>query len=398
MLSKNLLMTVLKNNLAIYIHWPFCKSKCPYCDFNSHVEKNIEHDKWLSAYLNEIEYFAEKLGKRNVGSIFFGGGTPSLMRPEVVQKILEKINNSFSVADNVEITLEANPTSIETEKLKSFKQAGVNRVSIGVQALNEKDLKFLGREHSPLEAKKALETAANIFENFSFDLIYCRPEQTIEAWKSELNEALKIADKHISLYQLTIEKGTEFYSKFNKKEFVMPEEKLSAEFFEETQNILKKRGLPSYEISNHAKAGFESKHNISYWEYDEYLGIGPGAHGRINLDGKRTATMMLYLPDNWLKAVSEKKHGLQNADALNDETILEEIVMMGLRLTKGLSFDKFKLVSGKDFFAVFNKEKIKFLENENLIEIKNSRLAATKKGALLLNSLTEKILSYKITE
>ena len=388
-------MTASQNKLAVYIHWPFCKSKCPYCDFNSHVEGKIDHDKWLNAYLTEIEFFKNKIGKRNVTSIFFGGGTPSLMQPNVVEKILNKISLEFNVGEKTEITLEANPTSIEMGKMRDFKKAGVNRVSIGVQALNEKDLKFLGRQHSPNEAKEALKTAAGIFNNFSFDLIYARPEQDVATWKKELSEALKIANNHLSLYQLTIEKGTEFYSQFNKKQFVMPSEELAAEFYEQTLETMEKQGLPAYEVSNHAKPGFECQHNISYWEYDEYLGIGPGAHGRVNFDGKRHATMMIHSPDAWLKSVKEKGHGLQNNEAVDDETIIEEILMMGMRLSTGLSFEKFKAASGKTFNEVFDVNKVRKLEDLGLTKLLEDKIIATKQGQMVLNSLTSKLLSYR---
>ena len=295
------------NNIAIYIHWPFCKSKCPYCDFNSHVREKIDEKSWFDAYITEISFFADKIVGKNITSIFFGGGTPSLMNPKLVEKIILELEKIGKFVDNIEITLEANPTSIEAQKFQDFKTAGINRVSIGIQSFNEEGLKFLGRTHSKNEAIEALEIAGNIFSNYSFDLIYARPNQSIKNWENELLSALKLAKNHLSLYQLTIEKGTSFFNDYRDKKFTMPSDVLAASMYELTREITKAHGFVDYEISNYAKQGFESKHNLSYWNYDEYLGIGPGSHSRID----KYAMMMIHNPENLLAKVKTDNNGIQ---------------------------------------------------------------------------------------
>jgi len=275
---------------GVYIHWPFCKSKCPYCDFNSHVSDSVDHNAWAKSYAHEIDHVASMTGQREVTSIFFGGGTPSLMKPQTVEHILNHLCTVWNVSKDIEITLEANPTSIEADKFSDFKAAGINRVSVGVQSLRDSDLKFLGREHSAKEAIGAIKIANDIFERVSFDLIYARPEQTIESWREELTEALEYANGHLSLYQLTIEQGTPFYAMEARGDFRIPEADQAGEFYEVTQEILNAAGLPAYEISNHAAKGQESAHNLTYWRYGDYAGIGPGAHGRLTLDAKKYAT------------------------------------------------------------------------------------------------------------
>lgn len=370
------------NSLAVYIHWPFCKSKCPYCDFNSHVRDSIEQEKWLKAYKKEIEYFAAKLERRTVTSIFFGGGTPSLMPVETAGTIIDLISHKWAVADDVEITLEANPTSIEADKFRSFKSAGINRVSVGVQALNDSALKFLGREHTASEAMKALEVAGNIFDRFSFDLIYARPQQTIKQWKAELEEALKLARGHMSLYQLTIEKGTAFYSDYKTGKFFMPEQELAASMYELTDEIMEKAGLPSYEVSNYAKIGQESRHNLSYWHYREYLGIGAGAHSRLRTEKGRKAVMMIHNPENWLESVEEKNHGIQSEERIEGEGLLAERLMMGLRKNDGVPS---KYITGE------TKKKIPLLEAEGLVIFDKKSLRATKKGRLVLGGIISRL-------
>lgn len=270
-------------SFGIYIHWPFCKSKCPYCDFNSHVSERIEHSRWTAAYLKEIDVWADLTKGRVVDTVFFGGGTPSLMQADTVAEILAHIQKKWQVSNNWEVTLEANPTSFETEKFRDFYAAGVNRVSIGVQSLYEEDLKFLGREHSPDQARFAISEAQKIFSRVSFDLIYARPKQTLDAWRAELNEAIHMASGHMSLYQLTIEQGTPFHTRHARGEFKIPEQDLAADLFDMTQEMMSSAGMPAYEISNHAAEGQESRHNLIYWRYDDYAGIGPGAHGRLSL-------------------------------------------------------------------------------------------------------------------
>jgi putative oxygen-independent coproporphyrinogen III oxidase len=380
----------MQSPLAIYIHWPFCKSKCPYCDFNSHVSNGINHEEWAAAYISEVESFADFIKGKNITSIFFGGGTPTLMPPYIAENIIDTLAKYAQLDSAIEITLEGNPTSIEAQKFREFKNVGVNRVSLGVQSLNEKDLKFLGREHSTGEALKAVEIAADIFDNYSFDLIYARPEQRIKDWEEELCKALRYSRNHLSLYQLTIEKGTKFYGAYKAGEFKMPDDNLSAEFYELTNDIMDSHGLPSYEISNHAAPGFESKHNMTYWNYGDYLGIGAGAHSRITLDGKKTALMMIHSPDGWLKSVQQNKHAIQDKTILTATETLEEMVMMGLRIKTGINRKNFEALIGASF-----EQKLKNIEHllaAKMIEVDGDGIRATKNGMLMVNAITGKLL------
>jgi oxygen-independent coproporphyrinogen-3 oxidase len=376
--------------LAIYIHWPFCKAKCPYCDFNSHVAEQIVSERWKAAYLKEIKYFAERMDKRKVSSIFFGGGTPSLMPVNLVKAIIDTLSEYFIFDENIEITLEMNPTSIEAQKLEGFKAAGVNRVSVGIQSLRAKDLKFLGRQHSAEEALAALKMAREIFPNYSFDLMYARPEQTLDAWREELEEALEYAGPHFSLYQLTIEKGTPFYAAHSRGEFTLPDEDVATEMYELTEKMLKQKGLLAYEVSNYAKPGFECRHNLTYWHYGEYVGIGPGAHGRIGFP--RQATMMIHGPEAWLKSVEEKGHGLQSDVVITPQEIKEEAVMMGLRLASGIDAVRFKTATGLDLWSCLDQQKLKACAAEGLIEYTPDYVRPTEKGRMLLSSLTALLL------
>lgn len=375
--------------LAIYIHWPFCKAKCPYCDFNSHVTDSIDARRWQRAYLREMEYFAERVGRRVVRSIFFGGGTPSLMPVSLVEAILKKIQERFDIAADCEITLEMNPTSVEAEKLAGFKAAGVNRVSMGIQSLRAESLKFLGRQHSAEEALAALGVVRALFDNYSFDLIYARPGQSVQAWQAELAQALEYAGPHFSLYQLTIEKGTPFYAAHQRGEFQLPPEEDAAEMYELTERALAEKGLLAYEVSNYAKPGKECRHNLQYWHYGEYLGIGPGAHGRIG--SLRHATMMLHAPEQWLKAVEAKGQGLQTDQLLSAEDVFEEALMMGLRLVEGIDAACFQAVTGQELFTKLTQEKIRKLEG--LLIADGQSLRATPRGRLLLSSLTSALLA-----
>lgn len=380
-------------NLAIYIHWPFCKSKCPYCDFNSHVLNSVNHDEWRAAYIREIDNFADYIKQHNISSIFFGGGTPTLMEPQTVEVIISHLQKLTRFTNDIEITLEGNPTSVEAAKLAAFKQAGVNRVSLGVQSLNASDLAFLGREHSATEAQRAVEAARNVFDNYSFDLIYARPQQTLQEWENELQTALKMAGNHLSLYQLTIEKGTRFFTDYTKGKFQMPGDDLAADFYLLTREIMEAHGMPAYEISNHAKAGFESRHNLSYWHYDDYLGIGPGAHGRITMEGRKTAMMMTSMPENWLKSVAENHHGIQTKMPLNDDEVIDEIIMMGLRIREGISQKRFQGITGKRIEDIISQKKInKFTQNQ-LVEFSPEYLRCTQEGMLLVNSIAAELLT-----
>lgn len=379
---------MISNNLALYVHWPFCKSKCPYCDFNSHVRDQIDLLAWSEAYLTEIEYFEPQIAEKTITSIFFGGGTPSLMPASIVRAIIDKASKVGNLADNIEITLEANPTSVEASKFKEFKNAGINRVSLGIQSLNPDDLKFLGREHSKEEALKAIELAANNFDRYSFDLIYFRPNQTVKSWEEELKEALKYTKDHLSVYQLTVEKGTPFYSLYKNKGFSLPNEEVAYELYTITQDILNQQGLPAYEVSNHAKIGAECQHNLAYWRYEDYLGIGPGAHSRL----KGEAVMMIHNPENWLKSIKINSHGIQQRASLSEEEKLEELLLMGLRLTEGINLRTLEKRFNKPYTQLLPMMKLNQLTDLEFIEIMDNQLKATSKGMLVLNKIIEQLI------
>jgi putative oxygen-independent coproporphyrinogen III oxidase len=348
-------------SVAVYIHWPYCLKKCPYCDFNSHVKERVNHHDWRLAYDREIEYYADILGDRLVTSIFFGGGTPSLMEPETVRYILEKIHACWSISNDCEITLEANPTSIESDKFKEFYDAGINRVSVGVQSLRDDQLQFLGREHSAKEALNALKIANDIFDRVSFDLIYARPDQTMDEWRGELTEALSYAKGHMSLYQLTIEDGTQFKTLRDSGRLKELDYDVAGDMYLMTQEMMVTANMPSYEISNYAHVGQESQHNLTYWRYKDYVGIGPGAHGRLTLpNGDKVATRTHKAPDIWMKNVFENGHGAKPFDVLDAQDQLEESIMMGLRLGEGidaslLPIDKLKALFDGDFLRCKNE-------------------------------------------
>src|SRR5438094_494652 len=308
--------------LAVYIHWPFCRSKCPYCDFNSHVRDSVDAARWTRALLDDLDYHAELMPGRAVGSVFFGGGTPSLMPPETVAALLDRVGARWTMMPDVEVTLEANPNSAEAARFRAFAAAGVNRLSLGVQALDPAALKMLGRLHNRCEAIAAIEHAGDCFARFSFDLIYARPGQSIAAWRTELEEALALANDHLSLYQLTIEPGTAFATRARLGDLILPEEEDSAELFETTQERLEARGLPAYEISNHARPGAECRHNLAYWRYQDYVGVGPGAHGRLTRVGAKFATRQYRLPEKWLAAVETEGTGLEETAAVDPETAM----------------------------------------------------------------------------
>lgn len=378
---------------GVYIHWPFCKSKCPYCDFNSHVSDSVDHDAWAKAYEREIDHVAGMTGEREITSIFFGGGTPSLMKPQTVEHILTHLGKVWNVSNDIEITLEANPTSIEADKFSDFKEAGINRVSVGVQSLRDNDLKFLGREHSAKEALGAIKIANDIFDRVSFDLIYARPEQTIEGWQEELTEALEYANGHLSLYQLTIEQGTPFYAMEARGDFRIPEADQAGEFYEATQEILNAAGLPAYEISNHAAKGQESAHNLTYWRYGDYAGIGPGAHGRLTLDGKKFATRTHRAPDIWLERAAKDGHGYHPFEEVNAEARLTEMMMMGLRLYDGVALKDIEAETGQDWRMMLRQDKVQHLIDERMLVLDKTHIKSTAAGAQRLNGL----LSYLLT-
>ncbi|MBX3566030.1 MAG: coproporphyrinogen III oxidase [Sphingomonas sp.] len=318
--------------LALYVHWPFCVSKCPYCDFNSHVRERVDQEAWRAAMLADLAHEAGLLPGRTLGSIFFGGGTPSLMPPETVAAVIDAAERAWGLEPGVEITLEANPSSVEAARFADLAAAGVNRVSLGLQALDDQALRFLGRAHDVTEGLGALDTAQRHFGRVSFDLIYARPGQTQAQWEAELARALSFGTEHLSLYQLTIEPGTRFATLFEKGELAAFDPDAAADLFEATRALTAAAGLPAYEVSNHARPGAESRHNLTYWRYGDYAGIGPGAHGR------RTghATVRHKKPENWMSAVERNGHGTQIEDALPGHDRAVEALVMGLRLAEGV--------------------------------------------------------------
>jgi putative oxygen-independent coproporphyrinogen III oxidase len=370
---------------GVYVHWPFCAAKCPYCDFNSHVHRGaFDEADYVAAYEREIAHFARLTPGRTVQSVFFGGGTPSLMAPSSVEAILNSIAKHWRLDAKAEITLEANPTSVEAERFRGYRSAGVNRVSLGVQSLREAPLKALGRLHSVEEAVAAVRLAQSIFPRSSFDLIYARPQQTLEDWEDELTEALWLAQGHLSLYQLTIEMGTRFYDLFRNGKLKMPDEDLSADFFELTQELTQKAGLPAYEISNHARPGQESRHNLIYWRYGEYAGIGPGAHGRLVIDNQRHATAAEKMPFDWQRKVNQRGHGLSTDDILTWEEEGDELLVMGLRLREGIDPERFARLSGRKL----SDRQVNELKSIGFVEtLPNGFIRVTDKGWPVLDAV-----------
>ncbi|MBF0334939.1 MAG: coproporphyrinogen III oxidase, partial [Alphaproteobacteria bacterium] len=321
---------------GLYVHWPFCISKCPYCDFNSHVAAAIDQARWRAALLAELDHFARRTAGRELGSVFFGGGTPSLMEPATVAALLDRAASHWTIAPDCEITLEANPGTVDQAKFEGFRAAGVGRVSLGMQAMADDALRFLGRRHDSSEARRAVALARRLFPRMSFDLIYARPGQTPAAWAAELGAAIELAADHLSLYQLTIEPGTAFHPAQARGDFVLPDEEDSVAMFETTREICEAAGLPSYEVSNHARPGAECRHNLLYWEGGDYAGIGPGAHGRLTLDGTTWATRQRRAPASWLDAVERQGHATRESTALDPVERARERALMGLRLTRGI--------------------------------------------------------------
>lgn len=379
--------------LGVYVHWPFCKSKCPYCDFNSHVRDGVEQQRWRAALLKELEHAAREAPGRRVETIFFGGGTPSLMPPETVAAVIARTRTLWDCAPNVEITLEANPTSVEAGRFAALAEAGVNRVSLGVQALEAASLKFLGREHSTDEALEALGTARRHFGRFSFDLIYARPGQTPEIWAEELERALALAGEHLSLYQLTIERGTRFFTDHARGAFVLPDEEAAATMFEATQARLAAAGLPAYEISNHARPGAACRHNLIYWRYQDYVGIGPGAHGRFAEGETKRATRRASGPEAWLEAVERAGHGTAESTTVAGQDLVEEALMMGLRLADGIDRALFASITGADPVAALSEAKLAPLVEAGFLDIRPDRLTATASGRQRLNAVLERLIA-----
>jgi len=370
---------------GIYVHWPFCAAKCPYCDFNSHVRAKIEEDGWVDGIVRELEYTAALQGDDRpvVSTVFFGGGTPSLMSGRAVGRVIDTIRRLWRTTNDIEITLESNPASADAERFADYRAAGVNRLSLGVQALNDADLKMLGRLHNVEEAKLALALAQKNFGRVSLDLIYARPDQTVEAWRAELKQALAFGTEHLSLYQLTIEPATPFATLHRTGKLVIPDEDRAALLYETTQELSEAAGRPAYEISNHAQPGAEARHNLLYWRYGCYAGVGPGAHGRLDLNGKRFATSTERLPERWREQVSRDGHGLIEKSEISDADAAREHLLMNLRLAEGLDLAAYRARWG----TAPDNAHMAPLAEEGLITLNDDRLSATPRGRLVLNSV-----------
>lgn len=369
---------------GLYLHWPFCQSKCPYCDFNSHVSARVDQKRWENAYLSEIARAGVETPGRVLETVYFGGGTPSLMEPELVAAILAAVRATWPMVNDPEITLEANPTSVEAGRFRGYRDAGVTRVSMGFQALDDGDLQRLGRLHSVADAKRALKVAASVFDRVSFDLIYARQDQTLAAWRGELAEALAMAEGHLSLYQLTIEDGTAFGDRFAAGKLRgLPDEDLGADLFMLTQEMCDAAGYAAYEVSNHARAGQESRHNMVYWRGGDYAGIGPGAHGRLTRDGRRQATEAEKAPGGWLAAVEAGRTGEIPRLALSAKDHATEYLLMSMRLTEGLDLRRFQAIAGQSL----SEPAIMRLVELALVARHDHRLRTSASGRLVLNGV-----------
>ncbi len=374
---------------GIYVHWPFCAAKCPYCDFNSHVRKSVDQKRWLTAICLELKNNASRTSGRIVNTIFFGGGTPSLMEPETVSGIINEISLLWELAPDIEISLEANPTSVEAQKFSDFSNAGVNRLSMGIQSLRNNDLKALGRMHTVIEARNAFDIAKKYFHRVSFDLIYARQGQLISDWKAELLEASAMAVDHLSLYQLTIEAGTRFGDLYDRGKLKgLPDDSLAADMYDATQELTFLNNMPAYEISNHALNGAESRHNLIYWRYGDYVGVGPGAHGRITSKGNRIATVTTQNPEDWLRNVELKGTATSDDEIIKPRDQAAEYLMMSLRLTEGLDMNRFKNLCGT---ALDNQVIDKNIQN-GLLKVNNNNLIATQRGKIILNTVIKDLL------
>ena len=374
---------------GLYIHWPFCQSKCPYCDFNSHVAAKIDQKQWLDAYLREIARTGQETAGQTLQSVFFGGGTPSLMDPEVAARIIEAVRATWRMSNAPEITLEANPTSVEAGRFAAYEAAGINRVSVGIQALDDEDLRKLGRMHSVAEGLRAIEIARATFSRVNFDLIYARQGQDATAWRAELQQALALGPTHLSLYQLTIEEGTIFHERHARGQLSgLPDEDLAADLFQMTQEMCAEAGLPAYEVSNHAIAGEESDHNRTYWRGGDYVGIGPGAHGRLTIGGTRMATECVRDPMHWMKSVLTAGTGELPRSDLSGGKAATEYLLMGLRMYEGIHLERFAELSD----TAIDAEAIVFLQSQGLIQLAEGRLSVTAKGMPMLNLILRELV------
>ena len=375
--------------LAIYIHWPFCRSKCPYCDFNSHVRDSIDEERWRNAYLRELDGLAAESTGRPVTSVFFGGGTPSLMEPATTAAILDRIAARWPIEAGVEVTLEANPSTAEAARFRGFREAGVDRISIGVQALDDDALRFLGRGHSAADARAAVMLASQLFPRFSFDLIWGWPGHRVADWRRQLRAALAIAGEHVSAYQLTIEPGTAFW----RDGVPAIDEDMSADLFETTRELLVGAGLPAYEISNHARPGAECRHNVAVWRGADYLGIGPGAHGRLSRDGCTTATRAIKSPEKWLAKVEADASGLAEQVPLTAQQRCEELLLLGLRLSEGLRRPEFRARTGMELENAVKGQALTQLVETGFVELDEAGMRTTRAGQLCLNTVLSQLLA-----
>ena len=373
---------------GLYIHWPFCEAKCPYCDFNSHVSRSIDQKAWRDAYLIELKRAASETQGRVLNAVFFGGGTPSLMDPETVAEIISEIKSHWPTANDLEITLEANPSSVEAGRFAEFRQAGVNRVSMGIQALNDADLARLGRLHNTREAFAAFDIARAHFDRVSFDLIYGRQDQSCSAWEKELKQALTMAIDHISLYQLTIENGTAFGDRYARGKLNgLPSEDLGADMFQLTQEVCNAHGMPAYEVSNHARDGAQSRHNLIYWRYGDYIGIGPGAHGRLTLNGRKLATECYSNPKRWLDSVQHAETE-RSRQPLSKQDCAAEFLLMGLRIKEGISLARFEKING----SPLDQGTLRHLADIGMIDVRKDNLVVLDQGVMVLNAIIEALL------
>ncbi len=380
---------VPEGGFGVYVHWPFCAAKCPYCDFNSHVRRSVEQERWRQALVRELTSLRVRTGPARAGSLFFGGGTPSLMEPATVGAVIDAVSALWGFTDDPEISLEANPTSAEAQRFAGFRAAGVNRVSVGVQSLRDTDLKALGRLHSAAEAKAAIGLARETFPRLSFDLIYARPGQTAAAWETELREAIALAADHLSLYQLTIEPGTAFFDLHARGALRVPDEDVAADLYDVTQRVCAAAGLNAYEVSNHAAPGAQSRHNLVYWRYGDYVGAGPGAHGRLGGPDGRRATATIRAPEAWLAAVEARGDGLETDDLITQEAQGAECLLMGLRLSEGVSLNRYAALAGKPL----DPARIAALEADGLVSLAQGRLLATSAGRRVLNGVLAALLT-----
>ena len=379
-----------QGGFGLYLHWPFCASKCPYCDFNSHVVASVDQAAWREAYLSELRRTAAETKGRVLSSVFFGGGTPSLMEPDLVAAILDEVRRLWPQANELEVTLEANPNSVDSGRFRGYATAGVNRISMGIQALNDEDLRRLGRLHSVAEAQRAFDIARDCFTRVSFDLIYARQHQGLDNWRRELTEAAAMAVDHLSLYQLTIEDGTAFGARHAAGGLKgLPEDDIAADMYELTQEVLDTAGMPAYEVSNHARDGAESRHNLIYWRYGDYIGIGPGAHGRMTVDGQRYAAEAPRAPQMWLDSVRKRGNGELPRTALSGQDCATEYILMALRLREGADMRRYEALAG----TPLDMEAIGRLEEIGLLTRTGTKIAATASGRIVLNAILREIVT-----